>query len=98
MTDLTAHRHEEECVDRDSKYKQPAGRIADLEPKALEEAGCRGGLNLVRNDPFETDEESKRLLQIGQHQIVDEDDILVVTDVPSIVTAPEHQSVRDEGD
>lgn len=85
VAQLMAHGDQKECMDGDGEHKETTCRVSDLQPKSLQEACCRRRFDFVLGNPFDTYQEGERLLEIGDDQVVDENDILVVSDVPLII-------------
>lgn len=95
---LLAPYDKQKSVEGDGKHEQTGSGVTDLKPKTLQEARSGTGLDLVGNDPFEADKEGKGLLKVCQDQVVNQDNILVVTDISLVVSSPEEQSVGNEGE
>jgi hypothetical protein len=93
---LPAPNNQQKGVERNGKHEKSTTGISYLEPKALEEACCRAGLDLVGSDPPHTDQKGKGLLEISQDQVINQDDILVVTDISLVVFPPENESIGNE--
>ena len=53
-------------------------------------------MNGILGDPNNRQEETDGLLQVGEEEVVDQDDILVVPDVAFVISSPEDQSKGDE--
>lgn len=83
-------------VDRNGKHEKATGDVSNLQEPRLEKARCGRGQDLVDAEPMERHDERNRLLQVGQKEVVDQDDILVVADVLSVVFPPADQPVCDE--
>ncbi|KAH9828103.1 hypothetical protein Tdes44962_MAKER09490, partial [Teratosphaeria destructans] len=65
---------------------------------AASAAYLRGSQDGVDPDPVEADDERRALLQVGQQQVEDEDDVLVVADPALVVRAPADEAEADEAD
>ena len=74
------------------KHEETTRHITNVQKPALHEARYRRCDDLVESQPVEGDGERNRLLQIGQQEIVDEDEVLVVSDVFSMMSSPTDQS------
>lgn len=93
---LASPDNEQEGMKSDGKHEETTARVTDLQPETLQEACSSAGLDLVLDDPFQTDNKREGLLEVCEDQVVDENDVLVVTDVSLVVGFPEHQSPGDE--
>lgn len=76
--------HEQEGMKGDRQDKKSTSGVSYLQPESLEETTCRIRGYFILCNPFDADQECERLLEIGQNEVVDENDILIVTDVPRI--------------
>ncbi len=69
-------------VDGDGRDEQAAGDIADLDQPRLGEAGRGADLDAVAADPDGVEQERGRLVDVGQQEVVDEDQELVRVRLP----------------
>lgn len=51
---------------------------------------------VVVRGPVGTYQEGDRLLKIRQQEVVNEDDVLIVSDIMCVVLPPENQTISDE--
>jgi len=65
--------------------------------EALTEAPTGVAVNLTALKPMPADDEAKRLHQISQCQVVDENDILVQSNKGTVALAPGDHAIADEG-
>lgn len=96
MRHFVSPNDQQESVECNGKHEESTAGISDLEPKALQEASCCGGLDLIGSDPLDADHKAKGLLEIGQDQVVNQNDILIVTDVSLVPFPPEDESIGNE--
>lgn len=81
----------------DSKDEETACHIANVKKPSLCEACRLRAHNLVEADPMEAEEEGYGLLQIRQKELIDQQDILVVTDVGAVMLPPGQHTPCDPG-
>jgi hypothetical protein len=84
-------------VNGNGKNEKAARDVAEVEEPGLDKTGHRRALDAVDAQPVERHGKGYGLLQIGEQQVVDENDVLVVADVFLVEAAPQDQTVRDEG-
>ena len=96
VTQFPAHGHEKEGVDSDGKHEKTTSRVANLQPETLQETRCCVCRDLVLCDPFYTNQEGQGLLKISQDEVVNKNDILIITDVSSVIGAPKQHSIGNE--
>jgi hypothetical protein len=51
----------------------------------------------VLTDPPQTDDESQTLNEIGQRQVIHENDVLVISDVAFVILLPENETISEKG-
>jgi len=83
-------------VNRNRQDPNAAGNIADLDQPSLNPARSGGRQDLILRNPVETDQKCDGLLQIGENEVEDQEEVLVITWVCAIEFAPEDQAVGDE--
>ncbi len=98
IAQLLTQGHKVEGMEGDGEHEDSTCWISNLEPQSLEEAGCCPSFYFVFRIPFCTDQKRDRLLDIRNDQVVNENNILIVTDIPLVVAAPEDESVGNKRD
>lgn len=82
-------------VKRNQQDEETARDVADVDEPSLREARRRRSHQLAFRQPVEAEDEAERLLQVGEEELVDEDDVLVVSDVGAVVATPEDHAEGD---
>jgi len=83
-------------VDGNGQNEECRGDVSDVNEKALTEAPVRLTVDLTELKPVEADNEAQCLHQVGQGQVVDEDNILIVADEGAVMLAPSDHAVADK--
>lgn len=98
MRELATSQDDRTGVGGDGQDEQTAGWIARLHQPPLEVARRRLVLDDARRRPDEADHEADGLLEIGQEEVEDEQDILVLGQRALVVVPPEDEPVEEEGE
>lgn len=85
-----------EGVQGNGKDEQSAHGVANLQQGALQEARGFFSIEGVQIDPSQTDDKRQALQEIRYGQVIDQDDILVVPDVSTVILLPKHKPICDE--
>ena len=88
----------EPCVNGDGQDEEGRGDIADVNEKALTEAPIRVAVDLTTLKPVEADCEAQSLHQVGQGQIVHEDEVLIAAKEGAVMATPSYHEVADDGE
>lgn len=81
---------------RNRKNEEATGNISNVEKPSLYEARCRGSQYRVESQPVKGHSKCDGLLKIGEKEVIDEDNVLVVSNILLVVFAPGYQSISDE--
>lgn len=85
-------------VDCNCQHEETTADVSRMQKPALTEAGWRWSQDVAFSIPVPADEERSALLEIGNQEVEDQDDVLVVADERLVVKAPGDESGGDEDD
>jgi len=83
-------------MDGDSEHEERTANVTRMQQPSLRKARWMRRENVVLVYPVPADEVGGALLQVGQQQVEDQHDVLVIADERLIVQAPGRKPESDE--
>ena len=98
MWKLSSPHHRVPRVKSNCQHPKATGDVAHLHQPSLNEARRCWGQDVILCYPMPSNEEGERLLEIGDDEVEDQEEVLIIAGIYAIIFQPEDHAVGDEAD